>query len=87
MTQERKYPSRCPACDKLLAEHAKPHCDWKSHPALQLDALRMWCEHCPGGMTATDLYRCSICGHMFVVPTLARLCETSHETPERSTPC
>ena len=40
-------------------------------------------------MTATDpdTYRCSICGHMFVVPTLARLCETSHETPERSTPC
>ena len=28
-------------------------------------------------MTATDpdTYRCSICGHMFVVPTLARLCE------------
>ena len=32
MTQERKYPSHCPACDRLLAEHAKPHCDWKSHP-------------------------------------------------------
>jgi len=32
MPQDRKFPPRCPNCDRLLAEHAKPHCDWKTHP-------------------------------------------------------
>jgi hypothetical protein len=31
MPQDRKFPPRCPNCTRLLADSAKPHCDWKNN--------------------------------------------------------
>lgn len=28
---ERSFPVRCPDCQQLLADTAKPHCDWTTN--------------------------------------------------------
>ena len=37
----RKFVSRCPSCEQLMADSAKPHCDWKISP--QCPWMRCMC--------------------------------------------
>ena len=38
---ERKFVTRCPSCKRLMADTAKPHCDWKTNS--QCDWMRCSC--------------------------------------------
>ena len=33
-------------------------------------------------MTEPDLWRCAVCDHLYVIPTLARACEARHAREE-----
>ena len=44
---ERTFVSRCPSCQRLMADTAKPHCDWKTNN--QCDWM-----HCKCGATISQ---------------------------------